>query len=738
MSEREFDFDELVDRCTARFKRDRELRMELANELESHLTASAAEYEAADYSEDDALNAAEKAFGDPDAVAEGLWEANRFRLSLRAWGWWAARLTLLPACVLATWLLVIPGLSPPSGAAGLESASGLGTARSRSVEARMKSEMTPSQQLIFYGDESADNAVDRRRAVRDAYPDDARYQLELIATMLSDLPERPEGQPELYAARRAALVQELERGAAMDPDNGVYAIIRSALALDAGALLDDAPAAGVVVSVLDRKGTNGERVDSEVSRLKPDADPAVVAEGLRWLEVASGKPYVSMHVSDRVRDRLAQLPPARSMSEYVMRVGADINTLLPTLGRARDVARVAVAEGLRRAEAGDIDGAILLLDEVDGLSSRLAVSSDTVVSLLMAWSIKSTGSVARVAVFRAVGDDRQAAALAQSDALMRYWADDWHGASEPVAEERALQTSGLLMSTIYPALPGYHVDTTPFRKAEYTLVDRGVLMLGLGVLIALSALSSLVGVWGVWRRRKPATSDTERPLLLTIGVRVWAVVIGGAVLLPVLGFVLWSATPWSGRGYGLNYSWAALVWYFPVMFAVLVLLWRMGVSALWHRAREIGLAVPTRRGWVRDAILAVALLGLACGLWAWVYARRYRAGSISSVEVAASLSLIGLVGLVVVVWMGGELWWMLRRNRWFARSVLRSMAPVWAAAGLTLALGVGSGLNLRERALARQMMATSPSWLDMEVERSNAKALRTWLAGDAVRPPRLR
>ena len=533
-------------------------------------------------------------------------------------------------------------------------------------------------------------------------------------------------------------MQELERGAAMDPDNGVYAIIRSALVLDAGALLDDAPGAGVVVSVLDRKGTNGERVDSEVSRLKPDADPAVVAEGLRWLEVASGKPYVSMHVSDRVRDRLAQLPPARSMSEYVMRVGADINTLLPTLGRARDVARVAVAEALRRAEAGDLDGAILLLDEVDGLSSRLAVSSDTVVSLLMAWSIKSAGSVARVAAFRAGGDDRQAAALAQSDALMRYWADEWYGASEPVAEERAFQTSGLLMSTIYPALPGYHVDTTPFRKAEYTLVDRGVLMLGLGVLIALSALSSLVGVWGVWRRRKPATSDTGRPLLLTIGVRVWAVVIGGAVLLPVLGFVLWSATPWSGRGYGLNYSWAALVWYFPVIFAVLVLLWRLGVSALWHRAREIGLAVPSRRGWVRDAILAVALLGLGCGLWASVYARRYRQGSISSVEVAASLSLIGLVGLVVVVWMGGELWWMLRRNRWFARSVLRSMAPVWAAAGLTLALGVGSGLNLRERALARQMMAMSPSWLDMEVERSNAKALRTRLAGDAVRPPRLR
>ena len=491
MSEREFNFDELVGRCTSRFKRDRELRMELGNELESHLAASAAEYEAADYSEADARGAAVKAFGDPEAVAEGLWEANRFRLSLRAWGWWAARLTLLPACVLATWLLVIPGLSPPSGAAGLESASGVDTARSRSVEARMKSEMTPSQQLIFYGDESADNKVDRRRAVRDAYPDDTRYQLELIATMLSDLPEAPERQPEIYAAKRAALVQELERGAAMDPDNGVYAIIRSALVLDAGALLDDAPGAGVVVSVLDRKGTNGERVDSEVSRLKPDADPALVAEGLRWLEVASGKPYVSMHVSDRVRNRLAQLPPARSVKEYVMRVGNEIGTLMPTLSRARD----------RDADCGGRSAAA-------GRSGRYRRSDRAAGS--GRWAFVPVGRVVghgRFALLGGVVDQihrsawpgwRRSGPWGTSDRPRRPWpkATRWCGTgptngTDPRIRRRTnvrLQTSGLMMSMIYPALPGYHVDTTPFRKAEYALVDRGVLMLGLGVLIVLSAL----------------------------------------------------------------------------------------------------------------------------------------------------------------------------------------------------------------------------------------------------------
>jgi len=785
--------------------------MEVSHELASHLDASVAEYQAADYSEEDARDAAIKDFGDPDAVADGLWEANRFRLSLRAWGWWAARLTLLPACVLTTWLWVVPGLFSGSGVFQPGPGTGIDAVGARSVEARTKAGMTEAQRLIFYGDETADNDIDRRRAVRDAWPDEVLYQLELIAAMLSDLPDRPELDSEIVAAKRQALRKELERGAAMDPDNGVYALIRASLILDAVPLADEGQDDAAVVSVLVRGGEDGAREDREVPRLGPDADPAVVAEGIRWLDAAAEKPYLTMHVSDRVRDRLAQLPPARSMREYVMRVGHEFGTLLPTLGRARAAVRVAGAEALRQAEAGDAAGAVALLERADGLASALAASSDTVISLLVAWSIRSEVAVARVAAHRAAGDDRRAeAARARSDALVRYWSDVWQAERDPAEEARIEQTSGLLMSTIYPALPGYDVDTTPFRKAEYAVLDRGVLALGLGVLIALSALMSLAGGWGAWRRRDPAGPGAENGVLLTVGPGGWAAVIGGAVVLPVLGFTLWSATPWSGRRYGLNHSWAALVWYVPAVFGVAVLLWRLAVAALRRRAREVGLAVPGRRGWVSDAglalaLLALALLALAGVVWAsiswkerwadidsfgwsvantvaivlavltatawavrevvWVrsvdrpWAALGRAAWVGlGVTGGLSALLAGLVYLsvdavdraplsVVAVGVAAGLgllsgWvWMMRqpgRTGWFARSVLRSMAPVWAAAGLALALGVGAGLNLRERALAGQMMAASPVWLDTEVERSNAKALRTYLAGDAVPAPRRR
>ena len=141
----------------------------------------------ADYSSDDARAAAVRDFGDAEEVAEGLWAANRFRLSLRAWGWRAARLMLLPACVLATWLWVVPGIFSGTGMSDFDTSPGLGTTSSRAVEARIKADLTDAQRLILYGDETADTEVDSRRAVRDAFPDDVLYQLELIAAMLNDL-----------------------------------------------------------------------------------------------------------------------------------------------------------------------------------------------------------------------------------------------------------------------------------------------------------------------------------------------------------------------------------------------------------------------------------------------------------------------------------------------------------------------------------------------------------------------
>lgn len=592
------DFRELTDRATTKLRRDRDLRLEVTRELETHLEASAAEFRAADYSEEDAQAAAVKAFGDPDTMANDLWDANRFRLKIRVWAWWVARLTLLPTCVIAALLFIVSGLTATTRLN--EVTSGVGPHQEGLLawqEQRLKSKMTAEQRLIYFGDESADDPIDRWRAVRDAHPAEVLDQLELISIMLSRLPEAPKLDPwppndpegyggpyfpptdddlaqhaaaqTLHGQAKEALLAELERGAAMDPDNGIYALLTAGLALHGFEFDDESPDATVAVSVLRSGGEPGEREDWHLNRWPVDIDRGVLDEALPWFEVAAGKPYISMHTSDRVRRRLAQLPAPRSMQEYMQRLSTEIQTLLPMLGHARRVSRAVGAEALWRAEAGDAAGALDILDQLDAVTASLASSSDVLISLLVARSIESLERAYRVAVWQALGQEAKAEnALASSDALARYWRAEWRDRFDSAEDKTLSQRSGVVMGQIVTVIPGYDVDTTPFRKAEYTLVDRGVLTTGLIAMIVLSALASLLGVWSLWRKR----GAHEGAVLLWIGWRRLAWVIGGAAGLPVLGFWVWSWTPWSGRGYGLNYSFAALVWYLPLVLTVGVLL----------------------------------------------------------------------------------------------------------------------------------------------------------------------
>lgn len=278
------DFRELTDRATTKLRRDRDLRLEVTRELETHLEASAAEFRAADYSEEDAQAAAVKAFGDPDTMANDLWDANRYRLKIRVWAWWVARLTLLPTCVIAALLFIVSGLTATTRLN--EVTSGVGPHQEGLLawqEQRLKSKMTAEQRLIYFGDESADDPIDRWRAVRDAHPAEVLDQLELISIMLSRLPEAPKLDPwppndpegyggpyfpptdddlaqhaaaqTLHGQAKEALLAELERGAAMDPDNGIYALLTAGLALHGFEFDDESPDATVAVSVL-RSGGN--------------------------------------------------------------------------------------------------------------------------------------------------------------------------------------------------------------------------------------------------------------------------------------------------------------------------------------------------------------------------------------------------------------------------------------------------------------------------------------------------
>lgn len=792
-------FDELVDRCTARFKRDRALRGELGQELASHLKASRAEYVAAEFSEAAAHAATMRDFGDADEVAQGLWAANRRRLSWRFWGWWVARVTLLPGCVLLVAGLLMQGVIAGgilvTGPYAVDQ-----TPLGKWQEDRLKARLSDEQRLRYFGDDAQADPVDQWRAVRDRWPTEPRWQLKLIAELL----QRDEASGWPNPARPAmdvpAFLRELERGRVIDPDNGVYDLLEASVVLNrSGDMSEDEREGDAPEMFLRWGGGDAGYVRHGVSPYRwhqPPSDEAV-DHARQMLRRARSLPVVSMGYVALMLHQVKQLPPPRSLGEYMQRVTRTQRFDYATIGAERVLCRAIEAEAVRFAEAGRGADASAMIDDLEAVVRKAAASRGTLLGVLASASEVGLVNHARVFVARAVGDHEGAeAAIAVADAMTLRYNGLMREGLGVVSGSQDLKEAGFVMSMIAPAVPGYAVDFEPFRLAEYVWMDRVAMTLVVGGLTALAGLGALVGLWMAGRR--------EAPLLMWIGWRRLAKVVGVSVVVPTLVFVVWSRSPWGGRGFGIDQRpWLLL----GSVFAAALVGWSalaMGLQALRQRAVEVGLAVPVRSetsggrrwlGWagqglVWTGLVVVPAMGIAgaggsstavtlwcvlvgaAAMWAALAGAVVRMRGVARPRAAVVRVGGGLLLLTVLVALGG--WVYLRRGNasdtlvevaswglvwWsvlvggvglirlarrpgtttaFARSAVRSLTPVLAACALVGGVLWGPLLSWREASLALRLVEVSPVFVDLEVERSNAKALRTWLAGDAERPPRLR
>jgi hypothetical protein len=92
-------FSRLIDRATDRLRSDSDLRLEISQELRGHLQDSAAEYRAAGLSGAEADAKAVEAMGEPGALADQLWQANRGRMRRRAAATWGFGLLAAPVVI---------------------------------------------------------------------------------------------------------------------------------------------------------------------------------------------------------------------------------------------------------------------------------------------------------------------------------------------------------------------------------------------------------------------------------------------------------------------------------------------------------------------------------------------------------------------------------------------------------------------------------------------------------------
>lgn len=118
------DFDDILDRATRRLRLDPELCLEIRRELATHLEDAAEECRAAGEDDEQAAAHAARALGDPDALADQLWDANRRRVRWRFWVRWVARVSLVPAVLLVLAVLAINGMITSGQYASLGSGMG--------------------------------------------------------------------------------------------------------------------------------------------------------------------------------------------------------------------------------------------------------------------------------------------------------------------------------------------------------------------------------------------------------------------------------------------------------------------------------------------------------------------------------------------------------------------------------------------------------------------------------------
>ena len=145
---------DFIAKITEKLRHDRELRLDISHELQTHLDEAIDEYKASNYDDEAAITQAIKDMGDADELADDLWQSNRSRMKLRAWCWWIARLSLLPACVVATIVLIITGIATVGGVQPNpeEKPSQPMSPLHAWLENRMLDQMSPAQRLIAFGD----------------------------------------------------------------------------------------------------------------------------------------------------------------------------------------------------------------------------------------------------------------------------------------------------------------------------------------------------------------------------------------------------------------------------------------------------------------------------------------------------------------------------------------------------------------------------------------------------------
>ncbi|MCD4700095.1 MAG: permease prefix domain 1-containing protein, partial [Phycisphaerae bacterium] len=573
-------FDDLVDLLTDRLRVDPELRLDVARELRAHLEDSAAEFRQAGQSDEQADASAAKALGDPQQLADELWQANRWRIRIRGIFRWSARAALVPGAICVV-LAIGVGLSgvpmPWAGDKVFSPAFG-----GFGFHGSLTDGLTEEQRFIFEGAPSARTPLEQAKSITDRWPENPVYYGNYVVQLICQGGVYDGKRGRIKPERLDEILAVLDKGERIEPDNAFYNFTKAAWLIQAASDISEDES-----RTYERINRDDEVRQSNCWKIEIH-DPGLFQRGLAEFKRGLGKGEFASHSLDMLELRLGLLPEPKRLNDYLRRVAFQASTLLPPLGDYRKLGRSLSAYAIDQAEAGRADEAAELVDSVGLMSAKLGARSRTLVGLLVAQAVRVGGLAHAEQVYEELNRPEQAEQTRQ--ARQRQDALFTEIRKGPRLDERERVHAGMLMAVLTPSLPGnYRPDFEPMRTAEQFVAAEMGLILLLCVLVLLALFLGGLALLSLIIQR-----PGNKPILLFVGWGRIGKICLLAIVVPVAACALYVyVLTASDRVYGLNYTAGKTLLEFVVTLgAICVLLLGLGYSAIRRRADEIGLVVP--------------------------------------------------------------------------------------------------------------------------------------------------
>ncbi len=588
-------FEQLTDQAASGLKPDRELFLDVKQELRGHLEEKAEHFEHEGHSPEDSIDLAKKSFGSPLDVAAELLDANRKRMKFRS-------LLRIGIGALIVPLAIILALYVGYGRV----AHFLRIAAPLNFDIYRKS-VPQLPTLPFYGTN--------------------RYQTERGAEFVRQL-EGSQGHAEnirqYWAAHRQdpdsykyyayyaiyldikttderTFVDAMRLGEKIEPQNALYNVCLAEYYLHRGIQSQDEKSNDKGIAVTD------DMLDRRNFEL-----------GIAEFRKASGKPYMHTYQMEILRKRLDALPSPLFAEDYLRLISISASQNFPHLAGYRNLARkipgcarILISQG-RNAEAGE------LMDSWKPYTKLLlSDGNNTLIHALVTTAIGKVLTKEVPSVYDKLGERAKAQAVRDASTkfsrIRQEWMDEVPSKERDAFDKTIQQHGSMLAGSLLSSYGGDSIITdqelTPARMADHVLIEELFVQI-LMILLMLALLGTLLqGTIWLYKLRRAASV----PLLLMLPAKelLRALLLG--IALPMAVYWIYSRLPVIG---GREFGWLSgmrtrFIWELCTLgFIMLWLPVNIVRRSIRKRCTELNIALPNKKeestvGWkVMGATLA--------------------------------------------------------------------------------------------------------------------------------------